>query len=67
MKKTFNEYVEELIQTAQESIWKNEMAIEYTNTFQEGTEKDRELKIEACNHAIKRDKEYIEFLKGKII
>lgn len=59
------EFIQELIQTAQESIWKNELAMKYTEAHGEGTDEEKKLKIEACKHAIKKDTEYIEFLKNQ--
>lgn len=64
--RTKNSFIKELIITAQDSIWKNEMALEYTKIYGEGTEQEKELKIKSCEHAIKKDKEYIEFLKSKL-
>lgn len=67
MAKSKNDFINELIQTAQDSIWKNELALEYTELYGEGTEAEKKLKIDGCNHAIKKDQEYIEFLKSKLV
>lgn len=50
-----------LIQTAQETIWKNELALAYNEQFGEG--KDKEEKEKSALHAIEKDKEYIKFLE----
>lgn len=58
-------FIKSLIESAQENIWKNELAIEYTKKFsEEGADKD--VKLKACNHALEKDKEYITFLEEKL-
>ena len=54
-------FIEKLIETAQESVWKNELARDFAQKFAEG--KEKETKIKACEHAIKQDEQYISFLK----
>lgn len=57
-------FIEGLIETAQESIWKNELTKDYVEKFSEG--KDKIAKIKSCEHAIKKDMEYISFLREKL-
>jgi hypothetical protein len=56
-------YIKELIKTAQESIWKNELAKEFTEKF---GGKDKDVKIKATEHAIAKDEEYIAFLRDHL-
>lgn len=51
-----------MIQTAQEMVWKNELAMDYNEKFGEGN--DQITKRKSCEEAIKKDLAYIEFLKG---
>lgn len=65
MGRTKKDFINELIETAQDSVWKNELALLYSEKF--GTDdKDKELKINSCKHAIEKDKEYIDFLKCEL-
>lgn len=57
--RTRNEFLDELKQSAQESIWKNELAIEYAK------DNASDINIKATEEFIKRDKAYIEFLNTK--
>jgi len=61
-KKTFIKEV--LMKTAQETIWKNELALEYNEKFGEG--KDKEEKSKSAEHAIEKDKEYIAWLQEQL-
>jgi len=63
--KNKSDFIQELIQTAQDSIWKNELALKYTELHGEGTDEEKQLKIKACKYAIEKDTEYIEFLKNQ--
>lgn len=54
------EFILGLIQTAQETIWKNELALAYNEKFGEGL--DKEEKAKSAFYAIEKDKEYIDFL-----
>lgn len=58
------EFIESLIKTAQESIWKNELAKDFTEKFDKS--KDKATKIKSCEHAIQKDTEYITFLREKL-
>lgn len=60
METTRTDFIKGLIKTAQETIWKNELALEYNEKFGQG--KDKEEKEKACNEAIAKDKEYLSFL-----
>jgi len=55
------EFIGELIETAQKTMWKNELAIKYNEQFGEG--KDKEEKTKSATHAIEQDKQYISFLE----
>lgn len=59
---TKNDFINQLINDAQTNIWKNELAIAYK---QQNDDKS-DLKIDATEEHIKRDKEYIVFLQGQI-
>lgn len=61
MEKTKRDFINELIATAQETTWKNELAMEYARQFAPN-DKERDEKVKACEHAIKQDTSYIEFL-----
>lgn len=65
MGKTKTEFIEELIQTAQDAVWKNELVIKYRQANPSGDEKKDIVDIKACEHSIEKDKEYIEFLKNE--
>jgi len=58
-------FIKELIKIAQENIWKNELAKDFTEKFGEG--KDKDLKIKATEDAIKRDWQYLTFLRDKLL
>lgn len=58
-------FIEELIVNAQRSIWKNELAIAYSEAGLSTTVTP--LNIEATKDIIKRDGEYIEFLNKQLI
>lgn len=56
---------EVLIPTAQQSIWKNQLAKEYNAKFaSEGN--DKITKDKACDEALKKDAEYMEFLNAQL-
>lgn len=55
-------FIEELIKTAQETIWKNELAMSYNEKYGGNDETKRK----ACEEAIKKDNEYISFLKENL-
>lgn len=57
-------FIKGLIQTAQETIWKNELALEYNEKFGEG--KDKEEKAKSAAHAIEKDKQYIAWLQEQL-
>jgi hypothetical protein len=57
MARTRKEYINELIQNAQENIWQRELAIAYKQKIGEG-----DLNVDAALHNNKRDEEYIAFL-----
>lgn len=57
------EYIQSLIQTAQETIWRNELAAKYNEQFGEG--KDKEEKAKATAQAIEKDLQYIAFLQDQ--
>lgn len=61
MKTSKLNFIEDLIDTANRSIWKNELAIAYS----EGgfSTAATPLNIEATKDIIKRDKEYVIFLE----
>lgn len=59
MAKTRKEYLRELIEVAQEGIWKNELFLKYNKDLPED-------KIKAAQEYIKRDEEYINFLRGEL-
>lgn len=59
---TKKDFINKLIQDAQENIWKNELAIAY----KELNDDKSELNIEATKEHIKRDNEYIAFLQGQL-
>ncbi len=66
MERTKRQFIEELLVTAQDNVWKNQLAYDYNEEFAvEGKEKDE--KKQATSHAIDRDLEYIEFLKKQLI
>lgn len=60
MAKSKEQFIQELIETAQENVWKNELAKLFAQEF--GDTADKDVKIKACEHAIKKDLEYIQFL-----
>lgn len=65
MEHSKRKFIESLITTAQETIWKNELALAYTEKYGiEGSEKD--VKIKACKHALVQDNEYIKFLQSQL-
>lgn len=53
-----------MIATAQDTIWKNELALDYNEKFGEGN--DQITKRKACEEAIKKDLQYIGFLKEQL-
>lgn len=59
-------YIKSLIQTAQETIWRNELAKEYAIKFAD-SDKDREEKVKGCDLAIEKDHQYIAFLNEKLV
>lgn len=66
MGRTKKEFIEELIQTAQDAVWKNELVIAYRQTNPSGDEKKDTVDIKACEHSIEKDKSYIGFLYGQL-
>lgn len=66
MVKSKTDFIKELIETAQESTWKNELAMEYAKRFAPN-DKERDEKVKACEFAIKKDAEYMDFLKEQCV
>lgn len=64
MERLKSDIIKELITTAQDNVWKNELALEYNDKFGEG--KDKEEKKKGTERAIKKDLEYIDFLKVEL-
>ena len=65
MEHTKRQFIESLINTAQETIWKNELALAYTEKYGiDGA--DKEVKIKSCKHALTQDSEYIKFLQSQL-
>lgn len=64
MERTKAELIKELLVTAQDSVWRNQMAMNFAEKYGEG--KDKDEKITACKHAIQKDTEYINFLKVEL-
>lgn len=62
MAKSKTDFIKELIDTAQETTWKNELAMEYAKQYAPN-DKERDEKVKACEYAITKDKEYITFLR----
>lgn len=60
--KNKKEFIKFLIEEAQKNIWKNELAIEYKKQ-EIGTSN---LDIVATEDIIKRDNQYVTFLKGEL-
>jgi hypothetical protein len=58
MERTRQEYIKELIQVAQENIWRNELYLKYYS--------DDKVKADSAKEHIKRDSEYIENLKKEL-
>lgn len=58
MERTRQEYIKELIQVAQENIWRNELYLKYYS--------DDKVKTDSAKEHIKRDSEYIENLKKEL-
>lgn len=59
---TRNNFINSLIQTAQENIWKNQLAIAY----KKDDKNTSDLNIAATEDHIKRDLAYIHFLKSNL-
>lgn len=66
MAKSKREFIQELIDTAQENIWKNELVIKYRQANPSGDEKKDTVDLKACEHSIEKDKAYIDFLYGQL-
>lgn len=60
MERTREQYIKELIQNAQENIWRNELFLKY---YSDDSDK---VKIDSAKEHIKRDSKYIENLKKEI-
>jgi hypothetical protein len=56
------QYIESLIEEAQKNIWRNELALGFKLKFPDQST----LTEDAVKHNIKKDNEYIEFLKENI-
>lgn len=54
-------FIKSLIETAQTTVWKNELALAYNEKFGDG--KDKEEKEKSGRHAIEKDLAYIKFLE----
>lgn len=54
------------MQTAQENIWLSQMASRSAAQSEDLSEKEKNLKIASCEHAIKKDTEYIAFLEKEL-
>lgn len=64
MERTKADFIKELLTTAQDSVWRNTLAMQFAEKFGEG--KDKDEKVTACKHAIEKDTEYIKFLKVEL-
>lgn len=64
MERTKKDFIKELLITAQDNIWKNELTLLYAEKTPE--DKEKAMKIKATEHAIKKDKEYLEFLTTQL-
>lgn len=64
MERTKADLIKDLMVIAQDNIWKNQLAKEYNEKFGEG--KDKEEKMKGAEHAIKKDLEYLDFLKVEL-
>lgn len=60
--KNKKDFIKFLLEEAQKNIWKNELAIEYKKQ-EIGTSN---LDIVATEDIIKRDNQYVDFLKGEL-
>lgn len=60
--KTKSKFITELVDNAQTNIWKNELTIKYHEAGLASNATP--LNIDAVKEMIKRDQEYIDFLKS---
>lgn len=60
--RTKKEFINELLLAAKDNIWKNQLALKFATDYPSGTSQEQDLKIKSCEHAIKKDTEYIAFL-----
>lgn len=60
MERTRQDYIKELIQTAQENIWRNELFLKYYADTADEVQKN------AAKEHIKRDNDYIEKLQCEL-
>jgi hypothetical protein len=63
MERTKSQYIKELIETAQDNIWKCELKIKLLGEATSNADKEQ---LNAAKLTIEKDTEYIAFLKGEL-
>lgn len=66
MGKTKRDFINDLIETAQCNVWKSELVIKFRQENPSEDPKKDSVDIKASEHAIKKDLEYIDFLKKEL-
>ena len=66
MGKTKREFIEELIQTAQNNVWKCELAVAFREANPSGDDKKDSMDKKAAEINAQKDKEYIKFLNAQL-